>query len=143
MKKSFLLLLALLGLLISCDPDPMAGDNAYDFIGVYKVSVIEHVVWGASSGTLNDTGTLTITRINKNRVQTNGYFRTQGEVVGNVVYFEAMHSSDSDGYIDSVFGPATLNGNVITVTGNQTGQLKSNGVLYPYRSTNEITMIRQ
>ena len=90
MKNGLFFVIAILGLLVSCDPDPMAGDDAYDFIGVYKVSVIEHVVWGASSGTLNDTGTLTITRIDKNRVQTNGYFRTQGEVVGNIVYFEAF-----------------------------------------------------
>ena len=118
-------------------------DDADAFVGTWNVSVVEHVVWGYSSGTLTDTGTLIITKISASRVQTSGYFRTQGEVVGNVVYFEATHSSDSAGYMDNVFGPATLNGNVITVTGNTTGQLKDNGIAYPFRRTAEITMIRK
>lgn len=126
----------------SCSKESLS-DDADAFVGTYSVSVVEYVVWGAASATLTDTGTLMITKISSNRVQTSGYFRTQGEVVGKTVYFEAMHSSDSEGYLEDVFGPATLSGNVITVTGKTTGQLKDNGKLYPYRRTSEITMIRQ
>ena len=141
--KRFLLFIASVFALASCSGALDKEDEADAFVGTWNVSVVEHVVWGSASGTLTDTGTLIITKISANRVQTSGYFRTQGEVVGNVVYFEAMHSSDSAGYMDDVFGPATLNGNVITVTGNTTGQLKDNGVAYPYRRTAEITMIRK
>ena len=143
MMKRILTIFLCIGLLSSCSGTLQKEDEADAFVGTWNVSVVEHVVWGASSGTLTDTGTLLITKVSANRVQTSGYFRTQGEVVGNVVYFEAMHSSDAAGYMDDVFGPATLNGNVITVTGNTTGQLKDNGILYPYRRTAEITMIRK
>jgi hypothetical protein len=143
MEKIIPLILIAAGLFCSCSGKLDKEDDADAFVGTWNVSVVEHVVWGAASGTLTDTGTIIITKISSNRVQAGGYFRTQGEVVGNVVYFEAMHSSDAAGYIDSVFGPATLNGNVITVTGNSTGQLKDNGIAYPYRRTAEITMIRK
>lgn len=141
--KRVTILLSLAGLLfISCSKDSIK-DDADAFVGTYSVSTIEQVVWGSASATLTDTGTITITKISSNRIQTNGFFSTQGEVVGKTVYFEAMHSSDSAGYLDDVFGPATLSGNVITVTGNTTGQLKDNGKLYPYRRTSQITMIRK
>ena len=143
MKKLLPLLLLFSFLFSSCAGTLQKDDEADAFVGAWSVSVIEHVVWGSASGTLTDTGTIIITKISANRIQTSGYFRTQGEVVENVVYLEAMHSSDSAGYIDSVFGPATLSGNVITVTGNSTGQLKDNGISYPYRRTAEITMIRK
>ena len=144
MKKLFSVILVELAALtfISCSKESRS-DDADAFVGTYSVSVVEQVVWGAASATLTDTGTLMITKISSNRVQTSGYFRTQGEVVGKTVYFEAMHSSDSEGYLDDVFGPAKLSGNVITVTGNTTGQLKDNGKLYPYRRTSQITMIKQ
>ena len=144
MKKLFPFFLVALVVLafISCSKESPS-DDADAFVGTYSVSVVEHVVWGTASATLTDTGTLKTIKISSNRVQTSGYFRTQGEVVGNIVYFEAMHSSDSEGYLDDVFGPATLSGNVITVTGNTTGQLKDNGKLYPYRRTAELTMIRK
>ena len=141
--RRFVFLVTAALITFSCSGTLDKEDEADAFVGTWNVSVVEHVVWGAASGTLTDTGTLMITKISANRVQTSGYFRTQGEVVGNIVYFEAMHSSDSAGYMDDVFGPATLNGNVITVTGNTTGQLKDNGVAYPYRRTAEITMIRK
>ena len=143
MKKLILYVLLWIGLITSCTSTLQKEDDADAFVGTWKVSTVEHTVWGSSSGTLTETGTLLITKISANRVQTSGFFRTQGEVVGNVVYFEAMHSSDSAGYLDDVFGPATKSGNVITVTGYTTGQLKDNGKLYPYRRTAEITMIRQ
>ena len=141
--KNILLFLLSTFLLYSCSGILDKEDDADAFVGTYNVSVVEHVVWGNDSGTLTNTGTLMITKLSATRVQTSGFFRTQGEVTGKTVYFEAMHSSDSEGYTDDVFGPGTLNGNVLTVTGNSTGQLKYNGKLYPYRRTAEITAIKQ
>ena len=141
--KSILFLTLCTLIISSCSGKLVKEDDADAFVGVYNVSVVEHVVWGNDSGTLTNTGTLTITKVSANRIQTNGFFKTQGEVTGKTVYFEAMHTSDSEGYTDDVFGPGTLNGNVLTVTGNSTGQLKYNGVLYPYRRTAEITAIKK
>lgn len=141
--KKIALFLSCAFLFPACNGTLDSVDDADAFVGTYNVSVVEHVVWGGDSGTLTNTGTLVITKISANRVQTSGFFRTQGEVTGKTVYFEAMHSSDSEGYMDDVFGPGNLNGNVLTVTGNTTGQLKYNGVLYPYRRTAEITAIKQ
>ncbi len=138
-----ILLFTISSVLLSCSGTLNKVDDADAFVGTYNVSVVEQVVWGNDSGTLTNTGTLMITKISANRVQTSGFFRTQGEVMGKTVYFEAMHSSDSEGYTDDVFGPGTLNGNVLTVTGNSTGQLRYNGILYPYRRTASITAIKQ
>ena len=138
------IMLATMGtIFLSCSGTLINVDDADAFVGTYNVSVVEQVVWGNDSGTLTNTGTLIITKISANRVQTSGFFRTQGEVTGKTVYFEAMHTSDSEGYTDDVFGPGTLNGNVLTVTGNSTGQLRYNGILYPYRRTASITAIKQ
>ena len=49
----------------------------------------------------------------------------------------------SAGYMTTSFGPATLSGNVLTMTATSTGQLGQNGKFYPFRSTQNITGIRQ
>lgn len=113
------------------------------FVGTYSVSTVEHVTWGGSSGSLTDTGVLTITKISSNRIRTSGYFSTEGEVSGNTVYFESMSASDSSGHTTTVFEKGTLNGNVLTFTCTSSGQLASGGVLYPYYSTAQMTCIRQ
>ena len=41
----------------------------------------------------------------------------------------------SAGYMTTPFGPATLSGNVLTMTATSTGQLRHNGKFYPFRST--------
>ena len=53
-------------------------DNAEEFVGTYNVSTVEHVTWGNDSGSLTDTGVLTITKVSKNRVRTSVYFTTEG-----------------------------------------------------------------
>lgn len=118
-------------------------DNAEDFVGTYKVSTVEHVTWGNDSGSLTDTGVLTITKVSKNRVRTSGYFSTEGEISGDNVYFESISASDSYGHTTTVFDKGTLNGNVLSFTCTSSGQLAYNGVLYPYYSTAQMTCIRQ
>ena len=118
-------------------------DNAEDFVGTYKVSTVEHVTWGNDSGSLTDTGVLTITKVSKNRVRTSSYFSTEGEISGNNVYFESISASDSYGHTTTVFDKGTLNGNVLSFTCTSSGQLAYNGVLYPYYSTAQMTCIRQ
>lgn len=118
-------------------------DAADAFVGTYNVSVVENVVWGYDSGTLNDNGMFVITKLSANRIQVRGYISTEGEVVGSSVYFEGSSSSDSAGYLTTSYGVGTLTGNVLTFTANQTGQLASNGVLYPFRNTSYFTAIKQ
>lgn len=129
-------------LFISCSRNIKIANDADAFVGTYTISEVEQVKWGNDSGTLTDTGTLFITKISATRVQATGYFRTQGEVVGNIVYFEPTHTEDSAGYIDSVYGPGILTGNVLTITGTSTGKLRYNGVLYPWSRTAQITGIK-
>lgn len=118
-------------------------DAADAFVGSYNVSVVENVVWGYDSGTINDNGMFVITKLSANRIQVRGYISTEGEVVGSSVYLEGSSSSDSAGYLTTSYGVGTLNGNVLTFTANQTGQLASNGVLYPFRNTSYFTAIKQ
>lgn len=140
MKKLTIVLCALLlAVTTSCTKD----GNADAFVGTYNVSTVENVTWGNDSGSLTDTGVLTIVKVSKNRVRTSGYFSTEGEVNGNNVYFESMSASDSYGHTTTVFGTGTLNGNVLFFTCTSSGQLAYNGVLYPYYSTAQMTCIRQ
>ncbi len=128
-------------LLISCSYD-LGQDVSDRFVGTYSISVTEYVVWGNASGTLADTGTLTITKISDTQVRASGFFYDTGEIANSSIYFESIRSSDSSGYMTTTFGPATLSGNVLTLTATSSGQLASNGIFFPFRSTQQITGIR-
>ena len=130
--------------LLSCSKDENGptGSDADRFVGIYSISVTEQVVWGGDSGTLTDTGVLTITKISDTQVRARGFFNDIGEVANSAIYFESIKGSDSAGYMTTTFGPATLSGNVLTMTATSNGKLASNGVLYPFRSTQQITGIK-
>ncbi len=66
-----------------------------------------------------------------------------GEISNGAIYFEASESYDSYGYSTTVYGPAKLSGNVLSLAVVSSGKLASNGVLYPFQSEQEITGIRQ
>ena len=138
-KLTIALCILLLAFATSCTKE----DNAEAFVGTYNVSTVEHVTWGNDSGSLTDTGVLTITKVSNNRVRTSGYFTTEGEISGKIVYFESMSSSDSYGHTTTVFGTGTLNGNVLSFTCTSSGQIAYQGVMYPYYSTAQMTCIRQ
>ena len=140
MKK---LVVVLFTLLLAVATSCSKMDNADAFVGIYNVSTIEHVTWGNDSGSLTDTGVLSITKISKIRVRTSGYFSTEGEVNGNNVYFESMYATDSSGHTTTVFGTGTLNGNVLSFTCTSSGQLAYQGVMYPFYSTAQMTCIKQ
>lgn len=131
--------------LLSCSKDETGstGNDADRFVGTYSISVTEQVVWGSDSGTLTDTGVLTITKISDTQVRASGFFNDIGEVTNSAIYFESIKTSDSAGYMTTTFSPATLSGNVLTMTATSTGQLPYNGVRYPYRSTQQITGIKR
>ncbi len=133
-------------ILFSCSKEDRNGtneDSADRFVGTYAISITEYVVWGNDSGTLNDTGVLTITKTSEDKVSASGFMINTGTVANSAIYFESIRASDSAGYMTTTFGPATLNGNVLTMTATSTGKLGKNGVLYPFRSTQQITGIRQ
>lgn len=117
--------------------------DADRFVGTYSISVTEQVVWGGDSGTITNTGVLIITKVSDTQVRATGFFNDIGEVANSAIYFESIKSSDSAGYMTTTFGPATLSGNVLTMTATSNGKLASNGVLYPFRSTQQITGIKR
>lgn len=117
--------------------------DADRFVGTYSISVTEQVVWGGDSGTITNTGVLIITKVSDTQVRATGFFNDIGEVANSAIYFESIKSSDSAGYMTTTFGPATLSGNVLTMTATSNGKLASNGVLYPFRSTQHITGIKR
>ena len=146
MKKNILLVIIFAICIImctSCKKDKETQGNAAAFVGTYSVSTVEYATWGNSSATLTDTGELKISMISGNRVSTSGYFNTNGTVVGNCLYLESEYSSDSYGHLTTVFGTGTLNGNVITLSTTTSGQLKYEGVMYPFYATSDHTCIKQ
>lgn len=133
-------------ILLSCSKENgnnTTEDGADRFVGTYAISITEYVVWGNDSGTLNDTGVLTITKTSEDKVSASGFMVNTGTFANSAIYFESIRASDSAGYMTTTFGPATLSGNVLTMTATSTGKLGKNGVLYPFRSTQQITGIRQ
>ena len=117
-------------------------DDADAFVGVYSVSIVENIIWGNSSGTINDNGTIRITKLSANRVQIDGYISTQAEISGTSIFLKGSTYSDDTGYFTTSYGTGTLNKNILTFTAYQTGQLASNGTLYPYRNTSYFTATR-
>ena len=119
-------------------------DDADAFIGTYSITIVEDVVWGNDSGTLNDNGTLQIKKISANKVQLiSEFIYEQADVVGNNIYIPGDTFSDNAGYYTRSYSNGTLNGNVLSITRYHTGKLASYGILYPYRSTAYITAVKQ
>ena len=125
-------------------------DDADQFVGIYSMSITESVVWGSASGTLSSVGALTITKINASKIAVNAqygnngeFFRTTGEVSGNMLALEGISTQDSSGHITTTFSTAELNGNILTFYMYNGGTLKDNGIAYPYRSTSMITAIKK
>ena len=144
MKKYLAFCSVIISLLSVVSCSKMASEDPADaFVGEYNVSVVENVVWGSDSGTINDNGVIYIYKVSSDRIRVSGYIGTEGSVVGSSVYFEGTYSSDSSGHITTSFGVGILSGNVLTFTANQTGQLAYNGVMYPFRCTASFTAIKQ
>lgn len=141
--KCSLPLLLILSLVFAACSKEQRPDAADAFVGVYSVSVTEHVIWGYDSGTITDTGTMSISKESATRVKIDGYISTYGEISGNILYMEGGKSSSAEGYLTTTYSPATLTGNVLTFTANQSGQLASNGTLYPFRSSGSFSAIKQ
>lgn len=131
-------------MLVSCSKEPVKSDDADAYVGTYSVSIIENVVWGNDSGTLNDNYTMRIEKISSNKVKLiSDFIYEEADVVGNIIYIPGDTFSDSSGYYTRSYSQGVLSGNVLTVTRYHTGQLASYGVLYPYRSTATITAIKK
>ena len=130
--------------IISCsDKIDVISDDADAFVGTYSISIVEHVVWGNDSGTLNDNGTLIIEKVSANKVKLISEFIYEtADVVGSMIYIPGDTFSDSAGYYTRSYSNGMLNGHIITVTRYHTGKLASYGVLYPYRSTAQITAVK-
>lgn len=117
-------------------------DDADDFVGTYNASIIENVRWGNDTGTLTPKGSFIITKVSAKRVKVSGYISTFGEVNGKTVYFESITNTDSAGTTTTVFQQGILNGNVLTFSSTSTGQLKYNGIMYPYSATSSWTAVK-
>lgn len=127
-------------LIASCSPDQ--GDyNVEEFIGTYSVSVTEQMTLGNNSVMTTDSGILTISKISANSVQLSGYISTTGSVLGSMLYLNPSKTSDSSGNIIT-YSPAILNGNILTFTANQSGQIAYYGTMYSCHSTWIYTAIK-
>ena len=145
MKRVVFYLFILAGAILLNSCSKIESDDAATFVGTYNVSVIENVVWGNDSGTLNDNGTIVRSKLSANRVSVRGYISTEGKVNGSSLFLEGTSFSDSYGYLTVSFGEGTLSGNVLTFSAVQTGQLSttSNGTRYPFRNVSYFTAIKQ
>lgn len=146
MKKFLrLLIIAAIGccVCISCEKDGPEGGTTIgsmeDLLGTYSVTVEENVFWGGDSGTIYDNGTITITKIDKNRVQLSGLISTQGTLVDGELGeldLESQYNKDNYGYITTTYNSALFGGGIITIWSESSGQLATtpNGTQYPYSS---------
>ena len=107
-----------------------------DLVGTYSVTVEENVFWGGDSGTIHDKGTITITKLDKNRVQLRGLISTKGELIGGKLYLDSETNTDSYGYLSTTYNSVIFGGGIITIWSETSGRLSTtpNGTLYPYSS---------
>ena len=126
---------------ISCEKNDVGGKSGIgsmeDLLGTYNVTVEDYVVWGGDSGTLHDKGTITITKIDKKRVQLRGLISTKGTLDGGKLYLDSTTNTDSYGYITRTYNSASFGGGILTIFSKATGQLSTspNGTRYPYSSS--------
>lgn len=137
MKKLFLLFIASAMMLVSCTKEEESIMD--DLVGSYSLIGSQYVTWGRDAGTLNVNSKILITPTGSNTFRVSGYYQTTGKVVGNMIYFDSYRSSDSSGYMDIAISPTMLIGNTMNISDTSSGQLASNGVLYPY--TGRVTAV--
>ena len=123
------------GVLASCEKESGVG-SMEDLLGTYSVTVEEDVVWGGDSGPIRDKGTITITQIDKNRVQLRGLISTKGKLVNGKLYLDSESNSDSYGYITTTYYSAQFGAGILTIWSKASGKLATtpNGTLYPFSS---------
>ncbi len=125
---------------ISCEKEELEGGTTIgsmeDLLGTYSVTVEENVFWGGDSGTINDTGTITITILDKNRVQLRGLISTKGELVNGKLYLDSETNTDSYGYLSTTYKNVIFGAGILTIWSETSGRLATtpNGTLYPFSS---------
>lgn len=130
MKKILLLIIASAMMLVSCTTEEESVMN--QLVGTYSLIGSQYVTWGRDAGTLNVNSKLFIYSTGENTFHVSGYYQTDGRIVGNMLYFDSYRTSDSTGYMDIAISPTTLIGNQMNISDTSSGQLKSNGVPYPF-----------
>ena len=142
MKKSNLFIVAILNILfVSCMLDDF-GNDAEKVVGTYSVSSVDHVTWGGATGTLTNSGNLTIIRTYGNNIQTSGFFNTTGRVSGNTVCFDGFTSSNASGNIVYTFEPAYYSNNMMVFSIYGYGSLADNGTFYSFQVISNVTAIK-
>ena len=121
---------------VSCEKGYMKPEvgSMEDLLGTYSVNVREDAVWGGTSGTLYDSGTIEITKISKNRVRIRGLISTTGEIIDGELYLDSETNSDSYGHLTTTYYSTQFGAGILTIWAKVSGELASNGVLYPYNS---------
>ena len=122
-------------ILASCEKDSDIG-SMKDLLGTYSVTVKEDVFWGADSGTLYDSGIITITQISKDMVQLSGLISTQGTLIDGKLHLSPETNSDSYGFLRTTYTSALFAGGILTIWSKVSGQLATTpyGVRYPFSS---------
>ena len=141
--KRLLLSCILLALFAVINTSCTKQDDADAFVGFYSTSAVVTSTWGGSTNTSTSNGTMTITKVSANQIQTSGWFNTYGEVVGNALYLESCSHNASDFIVTNVFGTGFINGNVLTFSCTTSGKILAHGTWYPYYSTSQHTCIKQ
>ena len=120
----------------SCEKDSDIG-SMEDLLGSYSVTVEENVFWGGDSGIIHDKGTITITRLDKNRVQLRGLISTKGELIDGKLYLDSETNTDSYGYLSTTYKSVIFGGGILTIWSETSGRLATtpNGTLYPFSSS--------
>ena len=138
MKRILIFIVAIMccGVLASCEKEEGIG-SMEDLLGTYDVTVEDYVIWGRDSGTIHDKGTITITKIDKNRVQLRGLISTKGTLNDGKLYLDSTTNTDSYGYITRTYDSALFGGGILTIFSYATGRLSTtpNGTQYSYSSS--------
>ena len=138
---SFISSIICLVLLSSCAKDP-SRESTKAFIGTYQASVVERVVWGSDSKTLNSNGVIIIEKTSPTTVRISGLINAQANIVGTMMYIQGGSVADAAGYYTCSYTPAFIVDNILTIERTHIGQLMSNGKFYDYQNIASFTAIK-
>ena len=91
---------------------------------------------------LSGSGSFTVTKVNENRVNVTGFFKSAGLISGEMMNIAAYSVDDPDMKVTYAFGPAYVKGDVLTFEYSVYGRATKNGLTWSYDKKSKVTATR-
>lgn len=150
MRRVFCFLAAVVAVCcLSCEkPDRPSKDKDKDkdpsaaFVGEWNFTEQYSLQWGTDKSDESGSGSFTVTKVNENRVNVTGFFKSAGLISGEMMNIAAYSVDDPDMKVTFAFGPAYVKGDVLTFEYSAYGRATKNGLPWSYDKKSKVTATR-